>query len=73
MKAVLNKKNTVGTNIEEMEGMDDFFISLYADDVNIAKAIKSTQDAATLQTAIDELKSWCDLNDLHLNLDKCPE
>ena len=54
-----------------VEDMGDVFISLYADDVKMARAIKSTEDVATLQTAIDKLKSWCDENDLHLNLDKC--
>lgn len=54
-----------------VEGMDDVFISLYADDVKIAKAVSSAQDAATLQAAIDKLRNWCNENDLHLNLDKC--
>ena len=52
-------------------GMEDVFISLFADDVKIAKAIKTTQDVAILQSAIDKLRSWCNENDLHLNLDKC--
>jgi ribonucleases P/MRP protein subunit RPP40 len=51
--------------------MDNVHISLYADDVKIAKIIKSNDDAMQLQSAIDNLKSWCDKNCLHLNLDKC--
>lgn len=54
-----------------MDGMDDVFISLYADDVKIAKAIKTPEDVATLQLAINKLRVWCDENDMHLNLDKC--
>ena len=51
--------------------MDDVFISLFADDVKIATIIKSSTDAEKLQRAINKLKAWCDLNALHLNLDKC--
>ena len=50
---------------------DDVFVSLFADDVKIAKAINSQSDAATLQAAINKLKQWCDTNELHLNLGKC--
>ena len=54
-----------------VDGMDDVFISLFADDVKIAKIIYSNADTTTLQRAIDKLKAWCDANNLHLNLDKC--
>lgn len=54
-----------------VDGMDDVFISLFADDVKIARAIKSTEDVETLQIAIDKLRAWCNENELHLNLDKC--
>jgi ribonuclease P/MRP protein subunit RPP40 len=54
-----------------VNGMDDVFISLYADDVKIAKVIKTNRDAEIMQQAIDKLKAWCDSNHLHLNLDKC--
>ena len=53
------------------EELRDVFIAMYADDVKIAKIIKSQQDADTLQAAINRLKLWCDENQLHLNLDKC--
>ena len=33
--------------------------------------IESILDVATLQSAINKLKSWSDGNDLHLKLDKC--
>jgi len=49
----------------------DVMILLYADDLKIAKVIKTQQDTELLQTAIDKLKLWCDTNNLHLNLDKC--
>ena len=51
--------------------MEGVHISLYADDVRIAKIVKSRSDVATLQNAINILKNWCDVNCLHLNLDKC--
>lgn len=53
------------------DDLREVFIAMYADDVKIAKIIKTQQDAVTLQAAIDRLKSWCDENNLHLNLDKC--
>ena len=49
----------------------DIMILLFADDIKIAKIIKSQQDAELLQQAIDKLKLWCDQNKLHLNLKKC--
>lgn len=54
-----------------VDEMDDVFISLFADDVKIAKIIHSNADAIVLQQTIDKLKVWCDVNSLHLNLDKC--
>lgn len=54
-----------------MKEMGEVMVLMYADDIKIAKIIKSTDDAATLQRAIDRLKLWCDQNMLHLNLDKC--
>lgn len=50
---------------------DVTLISLFADDIRIARAIKSTDDVASLQRIINRLKQWCDENHLHLNLDKC--
>jgi len=44
---------------------------LFADDVKIAKIIKSPEDVVIFQQAINRLKDWCDKNALHLNLDKC--
>lgn len=49
----------------------DVFVSLFADDLKIAMKIKSTNDAAVLQQAIDKLKVWCEINGLQLNLKKC--
>ncbi|KAI1524765.1 reverse transcriptase, partial [Pyrenophora tritici-repentis] len=54
-----------------VDEMDDVFISLFADDVKIAKIITCQEDAVVLQQAIDKLRAWCDANTLHLNLDKC--
>ena len=53
---------------------DDVFISLFADDVKLVKAIdpqNTLNDTAALQSAINKLKEWCDTNELHLNLSKC--
>lgn len=49
----------------------DILISMFADDVRIAKTINNLSDIRTLQSTIDKLRDWCILNDLHLNLDKC--
>lgn len=50
---------------------DDVFLSMFADDVRFAKPIKSPIDSTMLQSSIDSLRNWCDVNDLHLNLNKC--
>lgn len=50
---------------------DDTLISMFADDVRIAKTIRSPNDALILQATINRLKDWCSSNDLHLNLNKC--
>lgn len=47
------------------------FISLFADDLKMAVSIETINDTNKLQMAINNLKSWCDINKLHLNLDKC--
>lgn len=51
--------------------MSEVTVLMYADDIKIAKIIKSPDDAITMQRAINKLKGWCDKNMLHLNLDKC--
>lgn len=50
---------------------DGVFVSMFADDIRIAKTISSPNDEVRLQLAIDDLRNWCNVNDLHLNLDKC--
>lgn len=50
---------------------DNVFVSLYANDLKIAKIIKSIEDSNTLQNSINNLRAWCEDNSLHLNLDKC--
>lgn len=57
-------------DIIEVAGQN-VFISLFADDVKIAKTIRNTADRIVLQEAIDRLKIWCELNELDLNLNKC--
>lgn len=50
---------------------NDIFVSLFADDLKMATKIAEESDGDKLQVAINELKLWCDTNDLHLNLAKC--
>lgn len=50
---------------------DDIFLSLFADDLKIAVVIRTHHDTVKLQTAIEQLREWCNENDLHLNLNKC--
>lgn len=45
-------------------------ILLYADDAKIFKAIKCDNDIITLQTAINALETWCDINKMKLNIGK---
>ena len=44
---------------------------LYADDLKMFSCIESSTDCAILQDNINELVAWCNLNNLHLNIDKC--
>jgi hypothetical protein len=46
-------------------------VFIYADDLKIAKIICNTGDCLDLQDSIDKLYSWCSLNKLQLNIDKC--
>lgn len=50
---------------------DEVFLSMFADDVRVAKTITNSNDSMILQSAIDNIQRWCDTNDLYLNLDKC--
>lgn len=43
----------------------------FADDKKIAVKIKTIDDTAILQKAIDDFVEWCDINCLELNTDKC--
>lgn len=49
----------------------EVFILMFADDIRIAKTINTSEDEFKLQSAIGNLREWCESNDLHLNLDKC--
>ena len=44
---------------------------LYADDLKIARSIRSKDDILNLQSDLDRLSLWCDDNDMVLNTDKC--
>ena len=43
----------------------------YADDLKIFHELKDNNDAALLQSKLDELAKWCNNNNLHLNIGKC--
>lgn len=44
---------------------------LYADDLKIFKEISSDNDACILQLCINKISSWCNINNLPLNVNKC--
>lgn len=44
---------------------------LFADDLKICRLVNDFSDAAKLQSDLDALCAWCDVNQLHLNFDKC--
>ncbi|KAL1446452.1 hypothetical protein WDU94_005642, partial [Cyamophila willieti] len=43
----------------------------FADDYRVALKVSEVQDCSDLQRCIDRLVSWCELNRMHLNIDKC--
>mgnify|MGYP005983473333 CR=1 FL=1 len=45
--------------------------SLYADDVKIFNKIATVEDCIKLQLNLNKITTWCDLNKLVLNKDKC--
>lgn len=44
---------------------------LYADDLKLFSNVSSVCDQVSLQTQLNGLWEWCQLNKLHLNIDKC--
>ena len=46
-------------------------ILLYADDLKLFHIIKSPRDCISLQSDIDILSNWCDVNGFVLNIPKC--
>nr|AMS38367.1 hypothetical protein [Bactrocera tryoni] len=46
-------------------------VLLYADDVKLFKTYTSNSERCQLQTDLNNLVSWCDRNDMPLNLKKC--
>lgn len=44
---------------------------LYADDVKIFRVINTETDCQQLQSDVASLSSWCQVNDLELNVNKC--
>ncbi|XP_044761984.1 uncharacterized protein LOC123319186 [Coccinella septempunctata] len=56
--------NDIGQN------MSSFFL-LFADDLKIFRIIRTVYDCMLLQNDLNTLSSWCLLNRLPLNIDKC--
>lgn len=46
-------------------------VLLYADDVKLFSAINTSADCKKLQDNLLKIQTWCDHNDLPLNVDKC--
>lgn len=44
---------------------------LYADDLKIFKRIVNVLDASALQRDFNRFLNWCQINELHLNVEKC--
>ena len=44
---------------------------LYADDLKIFRSVLTPLDSLVLQTDIDAVHEWCQLNGMQLNVDKC--
>lgn len=44
---------------------------LYADDVKIFKTLGDTDDCELIQSDLNKLNEWCQLNKLYLNISKC--
>ena len=44
---------------------------LYADDLKIFKSVKSVNDCTILQTDLNLVQEWCDVNGMDLNVNKC--
>lgn len=44
---------------------------MFADDAKLIKIIKTEQDAINLQSDINNLPLWCNINHLFLNINKC--
>ena len=44
---------------------------MYADDLKLVKIIKSKDDASDLQSDLQRLVQWCQINKMHLNSSKC--
>ena len=46
-------------------------ILLYADDCKVFGRVDSLKDCETIQSDLNKLKNWCDVNSLPLNINKC--
>lgn len=46
-------------------------VLMFADDLKIFRSVNSSNDCLVLQTNINTIVSWCNKNNLHLNISKC--
>ena len=49
----------------------DCFYAMYADDLKLFRKINGIEDAHLLQSSLVELVTWCKINQMELNIDKC--
>lgn len=52
-------------------GIKNYLVFLFADDLKLVKIINNQGDAINLQNDINSIQSWCLANRLSLNIDKC--
>ena len=57
--------------INDLPGIINAEVLLFADDVKILKTINNQADCHALQDQINKLMQWCEMNKLELNINKC--
>ena len=51
--------------------ISDCFYAMYADDLKFCRQINGIEDSHLLQSSLTELVTWCQTNQMELNIDKC--
>lgn len=57
--------------INDITSVIDVKCQLFADDLKVYNTINSAEDCVKLQNNLVNIQSWCDVNDLSLNISKC--